>query len=150
MLKWKSLCNTFSSSFTAYWQISCIWQSRILQRSFNCGSSLYLLLQFIIIKRRLILHTVVWYTLPFFLQVYHTVMWHTLKCNYNIWSLSEATYLQMSSIWQLRIRQRSFTVFIEISLPCFSLWSVLVDIWCLLVKVYQFSFDFFNVFQNGE
>ena len=119
-------------------------------RIIHYDSSLLLLLQSIIIKRRLILHTVVWYTLPFFLQVYHTLMWHTLKFYYNVWSLSEATYLQISSIWQLRIRQRSFTVFIEISLPCFNLWRVLWDIWYLLVKVYQFSFDLSNVFQNGE
>lgn len=165
--------------------MSCIWQSRTLQRSlrvavfsdlFVCNlsitinhqkvfkrvmdykrmrvihydSSLYLYIEFSIIKRRLILHIVMWYTLPFFLQVYHTTVWHILKLYYNVWSLSEATYLQISSIWQPRIRQRSFTVFIEISLPCFNLWRVLWDIWYLLVKVYQFSFDFSNVFQNGE
>lgn len=48
-------------------------------RIIHYDSSLYLYNQSLFIKRRLILHTVVWYTLQFFLQVYHTLMWHTLK-----------------------------------------------------------------------
>ena len=74
----------------------------------------------------------------------------SIPCCYNIWSLSEGTYLQTSSTLQFKIRQRSFSVLVEISLLCFNLWSVLCDIWCLLVSVYQFSFDFSSVSQKGE
>lgn len=69
---------------------------------------------------------------------------------YNGWSVSEGMYLTISQISQSRIRHRSLSVFVDTSLLCFNLWSVLCDIWYLFVSVYQFSLDFSRVFQNGE
>ena len=70
------------------------------------------------------------------------------KC-YNIWSSLQAIYWQISCIWQLRIRQRSLRVVVFRGLFLRNLSMVELDIWCLWIKVYVDSVEFFSVFQNG-
>lgn len=69
---------------------------------------------------------------------------------YKCWSVLEGTYRTISHISQPNIRHKSLSVFVDTSLLCFNLWSVLCDNLCLFVSVYQFSLDFSSVSQNGE
>ena len=53
---------------------------------------------------------------------------NSIPCCYNIWSLSEGTYLQTSSTLQLRIRQRSLIVVVFIGLFFLNLSIVELEI----------------------